>query len=91
MEPTSRQRRILESMAEGNTIWEVSGEEHFTVYDEKNRRDRIVRQKEVEQMEHAGWVRRVANTSRNRLDSWQITEQGRAAARARRRPKRSAE
>ena len=89
VEPTSRQRRILENMQQGNPIWEVSGEDHCTVYDEKTRRDRMVRQKEVEQMEQAGWVRRVPNTSRSRLESWQVTEQGRAAAaRATRRSKR---
>jgi hypothetical protein len=89
-EPTSRQRRILESMEQGNAIWEVSGEEHCAVYDEKIKRDRIVRQNEIERMEQVGWIRKAANTSRNRLDSWQLTEEGRAIATpVKRRTKRS--
>jgi hypothetical protein len=89
MEPTTRLRRILESMEQGNAIWEVSGEDYCVVYDEKSKSDRIVRQEEVAQMEQSGWIRKALNTVRNRLDSWQLTEQGRAVTtRAERRAKR---
>ena len=90
MEPTSRLRRILESMQDDNAIWEVAGEDYCTVYDEKLKRDRIVQQKEIGQMEQAGWIRKAPNTVRNRLDSWQLTEEGRAmTARVDHRAKRS--
>lgn len=90
-ELTTRQRRILGSMRDGNLIWEVAGEEHCAIYDEKTKRDSVIRRKEIQQMEQAGWIRKAPNASRNRLDSWQLTEEGLSVCRpARSRANRSA-
>ena len=78
-EPTAVQRRILRSMEQGNPIWEIADKFYCTFYNEKAGRDQRVRRQGVQQMEAFGWIRRVPNPSPNRLDSWQITDKGRAA------------
>jgi hypothetical protein len=77
-EPTPRQRRLLRRMQDGNPIFEVVGKPYCTLYNEKLDRDQRVRQEEVQKLEAAGWIRSAPNPSRTRLDSWEITDDGRS-------------
>ena len=75
---TPQQRGILERMERGNRIWEVPGKSHYTLYNDKTDRERVLSQKMVMEMENAGWIRRTSNSSPQRLESWEITDVGRA-------------
>jgi hypothetical protein len=77
-QPNPAQRRLLRTMEQGNPIWEIADAPHCTVYHEKTGRDQRLRRQRVEQIEALGWIRRVPNPSQGRLDSWEITELGRA-------------
>ena len=77
--PTLGQRRLLRSMQQGNPIWELADQPYCTLYNEKTGRDHRIRLQGVREMEAFGWIRRVPNSSPNRLDSWEITDKGRAA------------
>ena len=75
--PTPRERGILEAMQQGNRIWEVPGKNHCTLYNDRTERDREVSRSTVAEMERAGWIHKVEDLPQ-RLDSWEITEAGRA-------------
>jgi hypothetical protein len=92
-QPTLRQRRILVCMSYGDRIWEVVGKSYRTIYNEKLGRDQRVPDALVEEMERQGWIRRLDNPSSQRLDGWELTEQGTVLAaqfRVRRRTKGAA-
>jgi hypothetical protein len=75
--PTPRERGILETMERGNRIWEVPGKNYYTLYNDKTERDRVVSRATVAEMERAGWIQKAEDLPQ-RLDSWEITEGGRA-------------
>lgn len=75
--PTPRERGILETMDRGNRIWEVPGKNHYTLYNDKTGRDRVVSRAVVTEMERAGWIQKAEDLPQ-RLESWEITEVGRA-------------
>jgi hypothetical protein len=75
--PSPRERGILETMERDNRVWEVPGKRHYTLYNDKTGRDRIVSHAIVEEMARAGWIQR-ADHLPQRLESWEITEAGRA-------------
>jgi hypothetical protein len=72
----SRQRRILAGLARGDLIWEVADKAYFTQFNEATARDGRLRLEELLQMQESGWIRRVSEGA-NRLDHWEITEEGR--------------
>ena len=78
--PTARQKRILRLMLNGDLIWEVAGESYRSIYSEKLGRQQRVPASAIEEMEQQGWIRRLNNSDLCRLDSWELTEQGRAFA-----------
>jgi hypothetical protein len=65
-------------MQQGNLIWELADQPYCTLYNEKTGRDQRIRLQGVREMEAFGWIHRVPNPSPNRLDSWEITDKGRA-------------
>jgi hypothetical protein len=75
--PTPRERGIRETMERGNRIWEVPGKNHYTLYNDRTERDRVVSRAIVAEMESAGWIQKAEDLPQ-RLDSWEITEAGRA-------------
>ena len=73
------QRQILPLLADGDWLWEVAGDpDHYTMYHEKRRRDQRVRAALVTTLEEQGWIRKRPNSQADRLDSWEITPEGRA-------------
>jgi DNA-binding MarR family transcriptional regulator len=78
---TSPQRRILRLLLQGDLIWEIAEDAgHRTVYDEKRGCSRRLTRVVVTVLEQQGWIRRRPNTQADRLDSWELTPQGRALA-----------
>ena len=75
---TPQQRGILDTMGRGNRIWEVPGKSHCALYNDKTDRDRVLSRKMVVDLESAGWIRRTTDSSPQRLESWEITDVGRA-------------
>ena len=75
--PTPRERGIRETMERGNRIWEVPGKNHYTLYNDRTERDRVVSRAIVAEMESAGWIQKAEGLPQ-RLDSWEITETARA-------------
>jgi hypothetical protein len=75
--PSSRLRRILGLLAEGEVLWEIPKRSESTVFNPKTGKDVLVRNLEVLQMEDLGWIRKLDNSQPNRLDSWEITPDGR--------------
>ena len=71
-----RQKRILSSLAQGDLIWEVPDESYFTQYNEGAGSSRRLRMVELLEMQESGWIRRVSEGS-NRLDHWELTDEGR--------------
>ena len=84
-----RQRQILQLLAQGDCLWEIADDpDHYTVYNEKRGGDQRVRATTVKSLEQHGWIRKRPNPQADRLDSWEITAEGRAllpAPRGRRR------
>ena len=80
MEPTAQHRRILGLMVNGELIWEVLRKSYRSIYNEKRGRDQRVPPAIVDAMEQQGWLRRQPNPESQRLDGWELTEQGREAA-----------
>jgi hypothetical protein len=64
-------------MGRGNCVWEVPGKKYYTLYNDKTGRDRVVSHAIVYEMAKAGWIQRT-NEMPQRLESWEITEAGRA-------------
>jgi hypothetical protein len=80
--PTPRQRRLLRRLLQGDLIWEKADDPgHCTVYDEKRGGDRSLPTATVTALEQQGWIRR-PNTQADRLDSWELTPQGRSLVRS---------
>jgi len=75
---TPQQSGILETMGRGNRVWEVPGKSHYTLYNDKTDRDRVLSRKMVVELEAAGWIRRAGDSSPQRLESWEITDVGHA-------------
>ena len=73
---SSRQRRILSGLARGDLIWEVPDKSYFTQFNEATGRNGRLQLDELLQMQESGWIRRVSEGA-NRLDHWEITEEGR--------------
>ena len=75
------QHRILRLLHAGELIWEIADDpRHCTVYNEKRGRDQRVPAAVVTTLEQQGWIRRRPNTQADRLDSWELTPDGRAVA-----------
>ena len=75
-----RQRRLLLRLAAGDLLWEVPGEKYFTQFNERTDRQIHVHPPVLEPLELAHLVRRHRQPeSAHKLDSWEITDQGRAA------------
>ena len=72
-----RQRRILGILAEGEVLWEIPKRTEYTLFNPRTGKDLLVRNSEVAEMEHLGWIRKLDNCQPNRLDSWEITPDGR--------------
>lgn len=72
---SSRQRRILAGLARGDLIWEVADKAYFTQFNDATARDGRLRLDELLQMQESGWIRRVSEGA-DRLDHWEITEEG---------------
>lgn len=68
-------------MKDGNRIFEVIDKKHFTVYDDRADRDHRIKKEELDALERAGWITPVPNLDRQHLDSWEASEQGKAAVR----------
>lgn len=68
-------------MKDGNRIFEVIDKKYFTVYDDRADRDHRIKNEELDALERAGWITPVPNLDRQRLDSWEASEQGKAAVR----------
>jgi hypothetical protein len=64
-------------MERGNRVWEVPGKKHYTLYNDKTGRDRVVSHAIVDEMATAGWIQK-ADDLPQRLESWEITQAGRA-------------
>jgi DNA-binding MarR family transcriptional regulator len=80
---TSRQRRLLRRLQQGDLIWERADDPgHLTVYDEKRGCDQNLPTATVTALEQQGWIRRRPNTQADRLDSWELTPQGQALVRS---------
>jgi DNA-binding MarR family transcriptional regulator len=76
---TRPQRRLLRLMAGGDLIWEIAEDpRHCTVYNEKRGRDQRIPAAVVMLLEQQGWIERRPNPQPDRLDSWELTAQGRA-------------
>ena len=67
-------------MLNGDLIWEVAGKSYWNIYNEKLGRQQRIPASTIEEMEQQGWIRRLDNPNLCRLDSWELTEQGRAFA-----------
>jgi len=77
--PTRQQRQILQLLQHDDLLWEIAEDPaHCTVYNEKRGRDQCVSAAVVTTLERQGWIRKRPNTQPDRLDSWEITPQGRA-------------
>jgi DNA-binding MarR family transcriptional regulator len=76
---TGRQRQILQWLAHGDYLWEIADDPaHYTVYNEKRGRDQRVAASLVTTLVEQGWIRQRPNEQTDRLDSWEITPEGRA-------------
>ena len=78
---TPQQRRILRLLLQGDLIWEIAEDPgHRTVYDEKRGGSRRLTRVAVSVLEQQGWIQQRPNTQADRLDSWELTRQGRVLA-----------
>ena len=78
---TAQQRRILRLLLPGDLIWEIAEDPgHRTVYDEKRGSSRRLTRAAVSVLEQQGWIQQRPNTQADRLDSWELTRQGRVLA-----------
>jgi hypothetical protein len=76
--PTRQQRQILQLLAPGDRLWEIADDQdHYTGYHEKRGRDQRVPAAVVTALEEQGWIQKRPNPHPDRLDSWEITPQGR--------------
>jgi DNA-binding MarR family transcriptional regulator len=76
---TRRQRQVLQLLAHDDLLWEIADDpDHYTVYNEKRGRDQRVAAALVATLEEQGWIRQRPNPQADRLDSWEITPEGRA-------------
>jgi hypothetical protein len=76
---TRQQRQILWLMQNGDLLWEIADDPaHYTVYNEKHGGDQRVRATLVATLAEQGWIRQCPNAQADRLDSWEITPEGRA-------------
>jgi DNA-binding MarR family transcriptional regulator len=74
-----QQQQILRLLQNGDLIWEMADDPaHYTVYHEKRGRDQRVAATLVTALEEQGWIRKRPNLQSDRLDSWEITPEGRA-------------
>src|SRR5919202_5694621 len=72
------QRQILQQLAQGDCLWEIADDtDHYTVYNEKRGGDQRVRATTVKTLEPHGWIQKRSNPQADRLDSWEITPEGR--------------
>jgi DNA-binding MarR family transcriptional regulator len=76
---TGRQRQILRLLAQGDLLWEMADDPaHYTIYHEKRGGDQRVAAALVTTLAEQGWIRQCPNPQADRLDSWEITPEGRA-------------
>src|SRR4051812_42985119 len=74
-----QQQQILLLLQNGDLLWEMADDPaHYTVYDEKRGRDQRVTATLVTTLAEPGWIRKRPNRQADRLDSWEITPEGRA-------------
>ena len=66
-------------MGHDDRIWEVVRKSYRSIYNDKLKRNQRVPHRLVQEMERQGWIRRIDNPSAQRLDGWELTEQGREA------------
>ena len=86
------QRQILQLLAPGDYLWEIADDaDHYTVYNEKHGRDQRVRAALVTSLAEHGWIRKRPNPQADRLDSWEITPEGRALLPTPKRRRRTSE
>jgi DNA-binding MarR family transcriptional regulator len=89
---TGRQRQILQLLAHGDLLWEIADDPaHYTVYNEKRGRDQRVAAALVTTLAEQGWIRPSPHPQADRLDSWEITPEGRALLPAPKRRRRTGE
>jgi len=75
---TPRRLRILNAFTEGDLIWEVAGKNYYTQFNARTGKQRKIPRTEVEEMVALGWIRRIIPpASAHRLESCELTEQGR--------------
>jgi hypothetical protein len=75
---STRDRRILLVMVEGDLLWEAPGEQFATQYNPRTGRPGRIRLTTVKHLEKLGLIQRQSqDPAAHRLDSWQITETGR--------------
>jgi hypothetical protein len=73
------QRRILQLLQHGDLIWELADDPGYrTVYNEKRGHPQRIRTATVTLLEQQGWVQKRPNPQEDRLDSWELTPQGKA-------------
>jgi hypothetical protein len=78
---TALQKRILNALLRDDLIWEVAGADYFTQFNEKTGKQVRIRPAELESMHVLGWIERVwHDPASHKLDYWQLTPAGRAAA-----------
>jgi hypothetical protein len=76
---TKSQQQILRLLHNGDLLWEIADDPaHYTIYNEKRGRDQCVRATLVTTLAEQGWIRQWPNPQADRLDSWEITPEGRA-------------
>src|SRR5919202_6447499 len=74
-----RQRQILQLLAQGDCLWEIADDaDYYTVYNEKRGGDQRVRAATVKTLEPHGWIQKRSSPQADRLDSWEITPEGRS-------------
>src|SRR4051794_5856992 len=81
--PVSRlsrpQRQILRLLEHGDLLWEIADDAaHCAVYNEKRGGDQPVPAALVTTLERQGWIQKRPNPQADRLDSWEITSEGKA-------------
>lgn len=77
--PTTRQKRILEGLLNGDLVWEIPDADAFAQFNERTGREMRIGRAVLEAMEASGWVERVRQQPEShKLDFWQLTPEGRA-------------
>jgi hypothetical protein len=75
---STRDRRILLTMVEGDLLWEAPGERFATQFNPRTGRPGRISLTAVKHLEELGLIQRQSlDPAAHRLDSWQITEAGR--------------